>query len=133
MENKNPTRREFLGASATAITGLAIVPGASSAALQKSESAFPKRDNEGSNGVDLVSLTLSEAAGRIRRKQISPVELTQASLDRIAMRSPARVARGAANPRSTLSRKLRMPIPPRTAVRPFSRFRQPVPALLAPA
>jgi hypothetical protein len=33
--------------------------------------------------VDLARLTLSEAAGLLRRKKVSPVELTQACLHRI--------------------------------------------------
>ena len=37
----------------------------------------------GSREIDLPSLTLVEAARRIRQKQLSPVELTQAVLDRI--------------------------------------------------
>src|SRR3989304_8702790 len=37
-----------------------------------------------SGELDLLSLTLVEAANRIRKKQLSPVELTQAILDRIA-------------------------------------------------
>ena len=38
--------------------------------------------------VDLTTLTIAEAARRIARKQLSPVELTQAALERIARLNP---------------------------------------------
>jgi len=66
------TRRDFLEHSAAALAGLALA--------SRGESAPPAAVQSG--GIDLSNLTIVDAAERIRRKQLSPVELTQAILNR---------------------------------------------------
>jgi aspartyl-tRNA(Asn)/glutamyl-tRNA(Gln) amidotransferase subunit A len=81
-------RRHFLEISAAAITGLALSPAAESSSSPPSQSTPAARSSNtaaASSGFDLVSLTLAEAAAMIRRKQLSPVELIEASLARIAL------------------------------------------------
>jgi len=81
-ENKT-TRRNFLELSGAALAGLAI-PAATNAA-----SAAPQAAASGASGtVDLPALTIADAAARIRGKQLSPVELTEAVLERIAALDP---------------------------------------------
>ncbi len=75
-------RRHFLEISAAAITGLALSPASESSS--QSAPASPAGKAAASGGVDLVALTLTGAAAQIRQKQLSPVELLDASLDRIA-------------------------------------------------
>lgn len=75
-------RRHFLGVSAAAITGLALSPAAESS----SSAGAPAKPS--SAGIDLVPLTLAGAAEQIRQKKLSPVDLTQAVLDRIAALNP---------------------------------------------
>jgi aspartyl-tRNA(Asn)/glutamyl-tRNA(Gln) amidotransferase subunit A len=74
------TRRDFLERSAAALTGLALSPAGAFSAPQAG-SAPP-------GGVNLPSLTVAEAASRIAKKQLSPVELTQAVLVRIEALNP---------------------------------------------
>jgi aspartyl-tRNA(Asn)/glutamyl-tRNA(Gln) amidotransferase subunit A len=71
------TRREFLELSAAALTGLAHPPVSASSPLAQSGGRPP------TPGVDLPALTIAEAARWISRKQLSPVELTEAVLARI--------------------------------------------------
>jgi aspartyl-tRNA(Asn)/glutamyl-tRNA(Gln) amidotransferase subunit A len=66
------TRREFLRQSVTAAVGLSLI-GPSVAA---------------STPTDLTLLTLAEAADLVRRRKVSPVELTQACLKRIELLNP---------------------------------------------
>jgi aspartyl-tRNA(Asn)/glutamyl-tRNA(Gln) amidotransferase subunit A len=71
------TRRDFLEQSAAALAGLALAPRAASAQTSTQD-----------GGIDLVNLTITAAAERIRRKQLSPVELVQATLNRIDALNP---------------------------------------------
>ncbi|MCA1559781.1 MAG: amidase [Acidobacteria bacterium] len=64
-----PTRREFLEVSAAALASAAGSP-------------------VSARGVDLPALTITAAAGMISRKQLSPVELTEAVLARIDVLNP---------------------------------------------
>ena len=70
MSEKPTTRREFLELSAAAVAASSLSP-----APQKSE-------------VDLLPLTIAEAAKRIAAKQLSPVELTRSTLVRIEALNP---------------------------------------------
>ena len=81
MNENEETRRAFLKNSATTLTGALLSPLAepSSGASASQRASAPPSD-----GLDLPSLTLAGAAEQIRKKQLSPVELTQATLDRIA-------------------------------------------------
>jgi aspartyl-tRNA(Asn)/glutamyl-tRNA(Gln) amidotransferase subunit A len=85
MTSYKPTRRNFLEVSAAAMTRLALAP-----MSEFSSSTYPPRGDSTSisKGTDLCSLTLTEAATRIRKKELSPVELTQAILDRINLIDP---------------------------------------------
>ena len=78
------TRRHFLETSAAALTGAATVNLTSSAAA--AEDAIQTGATSGAP--DLPALTIAEAARRISRKQLSPVELTEAILGRIASVDP---------------------------------------------
>ncbi|MCZ6491479.1 MAG: amidase [Acidobacteria bacterium] len=96
LKQAKTTRRGFLEISAAAVAGLTLSPLAQSSPLATSASASSMTSTSaqapatgsGSQGIDLPSLTLVEAAARIRQKQISPVELIQAVLDRIAALEP---------------------------------------------
>lgn len=96
LKQAKTTRRGFLEISAAAVAGLTLSPLAQSSPLAASASASSMTSTSaqapatgsGSQGIDLPSLTLVEAAARIRQKQISPVELIQAVLDRIAALEP---------------------------------------------
>jgi aspartyl-tRNA(Asn)/glutamyl-tRNA(Gln) amidotransferase subunit A len=88
------SRRSFLKSSATTIGGAFLAPLAEpsaggAAAPQPSQQAESQQAGgpQGS-GLDLPSLTLAAAAERLRRRQLSPVELTQAVLDRIERLNP---------------------------------------------
>src|SRR6476646_2396021 len=65
------TRREFLGTSLGVCTQLAV---------------------NGANNADLTGLTLSEASEGVRKKSISPVDLTKACLARFEQLTPKRNA-----------------------------------------
>src|SRR3990172_4083519 len=81
MAEDDKTRRAFLKNSATTLTGALLSP----LAEPSSSASVPQRTSTPKPGdLDLLSLTLVEAADRIRKKRLSPVELTQAILDRIA-------------------------------------------------
>ena len=67
------SRRSFIAIAAGAATAVAF--GAGSAAAESASD-------------DLTSLTLHEAADRLRRKRVSPIELTQACLARIERLNP---------------------------------------------
>lgn len=85
MTSYKPTRRNFLRVSAAAMTCLALAPMSESS----SSTYAPRGDSTSiSKGIDLCSLTLTEAATRIRKKELSPVEPTQAVLDRINLIDP---------------------------------------------
>ena len=85
MNEDEATRRDFLKNSATTLTGAFLAP----LAEPSGSGPVPQRaSTSGSGGLDLPALTLAEAAERIRRKQLSPVELTQAILDRIEQLNP---------------------------------------------
>ena len=73
------SRRLFLKSSATTLGGAFLAPFAEPSARGPAapQSAPP------SGGLDLPSLTLAVAAERLRTRQLSPVELAQAILDRI--------------------------------------------------
>jgi aspartyl-tRNA(Asn)/glutamyl-tRNA(Gln) amidotransferase subunit A len=87
-ETKQTTRRDFLELSTAAVTGfLAGAAGAASPGAVAAQSAGAA-GSAASGGIDLSNLTIVEAAERIRRKQLSPVELTQAVLNRIAVLNP---------------------------------------------
>ena len=77
-------RRHFLGISAAALTGLALSPGAEASPQTSGSSSAGGGTPGASAGIDLVPLTLSGAAAQILSKKLSPVELTEASLSRIA-------------------------------------------------
>jgi aspartyl-tRNA(Asn)/glutamyl-tRNA(Gln) amidotransferase subunit A len=93
-EHKNgTTRRDFLELSTAALTGLttglalaARSEAATPPAVQSSGGAAGSSANAG--GIDLPNLTIAGAAERIRKKQLSPVELTKATLDRIEALNP---------------------------------------------
>jgi len=70
MEPHLHSRRSFLVAAATASIGLALKPA----------SVEPQ---------DVAGLTLKEASEMVRRKAVSPVDLTQACLKRIETYGPA--------------------------------------------
>ncbi|MEO5895515.1 MAG: amidase [Vicinamibacterales bacterium] len=76
------TRRHFLELSAAALTGAAVP----SIAHAGNEVQVPGDVRPGPP--DLPALTIAEAATRISRKQLSPVELTQAVLARIERLNP---------------------------------------------
>ena len=84
MTEDATTRRDFLERSATMLTALALSP--------LTESSLPAASVPQSRttlgGDELAALTLVEAASRIRARQLSPVELTQTALDRIAQLDP---------------------------------------------
>jgi aspartyl-tRNA(Asn)/glutamyl-tRNA(Gln) amidotransferase subunit A len=82
MTSHKATRRTFLELSTTALTGLALAPMSESSPSASSQS---RNSTSISTGIDLPSLTLVEAATRIHKKELSPVELTQAILDRISL------------------------------------------------
>lgn len=81
-------RRHFLGLSAAAITGLALSPAEPSSSAAASSPPSQSGNASGSGSIDLLPLTLAGAAADIRQKKLSPVELTQAVLDRIALLNP---------------------------------------------
>jgi aspartyl-tRNA(Asn)/glutamyl-tRNA(Gln) amidotransferase subunit A len=64
-----PTRREFLEVSAAALAGMA-------------------HSTVSAQSPQLPALTISDAAGRIAKKQLSPIELTQAVLARVEALNP---------------------------------------------
>lgn len=78
------SRRHFLETSVAALTGAATVnlAGSTATAAEASQTAAP------SGLPDLPALTLADAARRISRKQLSPVELTESILARIAAVDP---------------------------------------------
>ena len=78
------SRRTFLKGSATTLAGTFMAPLAGSSA---SRAATPQPPSQ-SSGLDLASLTLAAAAEQLRARQLSPVELTQAVLDRIERLDP---------------------------------------------
>jgi aspartyl-tRNA(Asn)/glutamyl-tRNA(Gln) amidotransferase subunit A len=78
------TRRDFLELSAAALTGGAIPSLASGASVPQNPG-----DVRRTASLDLPGLTVAEAGSRISRKQLSPVELTQAVLARIERLNPA--------------------------------------------
>ncbi len=86
------TRRDFLEQSAVAaMAGLALARQAVAAtplAAQPAQYGGASRRAAASGTIDLVNLTIVEAAEKIRRKQLSPVELTQATLARIEALNP---------------------------------------------
>jgi aspartyl-tRNA(Asn)/glutamyl-tRNA(Gln) amidotransferase subunit A len=105
QESRHASRRSFLKKSATAVTGVFLAPLAESSASRAAEpqrltamaqspvpqSAVPRSASQAGSaesGLDLPSLTLAGAAERLRRKQLSPVELTRAILDRIDRLNP---------------------------------------------
>jgi aspartyl-tRNA(Asn)/glutamyl-tRNA(Gln) amidotransferase subunit A len=71
----NPSRRKFIALAAAATTGTLIIRSA---------------DSRAQNTVnDLTTLTLQDAADQLRRKRLSPVDLTQACLARIEQLNPS--------------------------------------------
>ena len=91
MGTDKTSRRHFLELSAAAIAGMTLSPPteSSSSFPPASPSASPSgMGTPSAPGIDLPALTLAGAAAKIRRKQLSPVELTQAVLDRVAQLNP---------------------------------------------
>jgi aspartyl-tRNA(Asn)/glutamyl-tRNA(Gln) amidotransferase subunit A len=84
-EQNNTSRRDFLELSAAALTGLALAAKTEAGSTALPQSAAP---SGASGGIELPRLTIVEAAERIRTKQLSPVELTQAVLHRIDTLNP---------------------------------------------
>jgi aspartyl-tRNA(Asn)/glutamyl-tRNA(Gln) amidotransferase subunit A len=81
--NARTTRRKFLEISTAAFTSIAASPiGATTAPPQQRPSVST------SGAIDLPALTIVEAARQISRRQLSPVELTQAVLSRIEALNP---------------------------------------------
>lgn len=79
------TRREFLEMSAAALAGLTV----SSANASLATAALKTAGLEGERADwQLPSLTITEAAKLIAAKQLSPVELVRATLDRIETLNP---------------------------------------------
>src|SRR5688572_6016794 len=74
-----PTRREFL------LTGFAV---AASPAFVLGQAPSTRSARSGQAG-DLATLTLKQASELLRRRDVSPVELTQACLARIDRHEPA--------------------------------------------
>jgi len=83
--NNKTTRRDFLELSAAALTGMAFTAKSAASPPAPLQTTTPTST---SGGIDLVNLTIVEASERIRRKQLSPVELTQAVLHRIEALNP---------------------------------------------
>jgi aspartyl-tRNA(Asn)/glutamyl-tRNA(Gln) amidotransferase subunit A len=79
------TRRQFLEVSTAALTGLA---GASVSASIEGPNPQAPPSGQASRGIDLISLTIAEAARRIAGRQLSPVDLTTAVLARIEALNP---------------------------------------------
>ncbi|HWP85223.1 MAG TPA: amidase [Terriglobia bacterium] len=84
-EKRQPSRRDFLQMSAATLAGAALA--------SRSEALLPASPQGGgtpsaSEGIDLPNLTIAQAAEQIRRKRLSPVELTQAVLNRIDRLNP---------------------------------------------
>ncbi len=88
-KEREASRRSFLKNSATTLTGALLAPLAeSSGSGAVAQSSPPQSNAPQSSGLDLPSLTLTAAAERLRKRQLSPVELTQAVLDRIERLNP---------------------------------------------
>src|SRR5256885_734467 len=83
MEIDKTTRRHFLELSAAAMT-LALSPAAESSSPSQSTTAPAGATSK----INLTALTLAGATAQIRQKQLSPVELTHAVLDRIHALNP---------------------------------------------
>ncbi|MPY87589.1 MAG: hypothetical protein GEU99_06690 [Luteitalea sp.] len=81
------TRRRFLEMSAAALPGLAHSAVGEPAALPVVPQSRPSSPSAG-GALDLPALTITEAASQISRKQLSPVELTEAVLARIDALDP---------------------------------------------
>jgi len=84
-QHNNTTRRDFLELSAAALTGMAFTATSEAASIAPPQGGAQP---SASTGIDLSRLTIVEAAERIRAKQLSPLELTQAVLNRIAALNP---------------------------------------------
>ena len=78
-ESATSTRRRFLQMSAAALTGAAAA--ASSAASEQPDTIG---DVQTTGDPDLTRLTIAEAANQLSKRSLSPVELTNAVLARIA-------------------------------------------------
>jgi aspartyl-tRNA(Asn)/glutamyl-tRNA(Gln) amidotransferase subunit A len=78
------TRRRFLEVSAAVLTGAVPTIARAGDSLQTTVGA---RGSQGSP--DLANLTIADAARRLSKKQLSPVELTEALLARIARLNPS--------------------------------------------
>ena len=83
--DKSTTRRQFLEYSTAALTGFTFSPSVRSLASPPSQAT----DGRERAGGELPFLTIAEAANRIESRQISPVELTQAVLQRIEALNPS--------------------------------------------
>lgn len=84
--NNGTTRREFLEISGAALAGLANSTTATASSTLFSVPQSGRVSAPG--GVDLPALTIAEAASRISKRQLSPVELTEAVLARIGALNP---------------------------------------------
>ena len=84
--NGQTTRRRFLELSTAALTGLATAPVGATP-----EGEWPQRPASATTagaGIDLPALTIVDAARQISKRQLSPVELTQAVLARVEALNP---------------------------------------------
>src|SRR5262249_27460711 len=75
VESAELSRRSFIAVSAAGVAGSVV--------FRVAGPEFPNAAN------DLTTLSLEEAADQVRRKRVSPVELTQACPDRIQRMNPA--------------------------------------------
>ena len=82
---KSTTRRQFLDYSTAALTGFMFSPSVRSLASPPSQAT----DGRERAGGELPFLTIAEAANWIESRQISPVELTQAVIQRIEALNPS--------------------------------------------
>ncbi|MBI3933921.1 MAG: amidase [Acidobacteria bacterium] len=84
-EKEGTTRREFMERSAIALAGLALAANTAEAVPAVVQGGARAGS---SGGVDLPNLTIVEAAERIRTRQLSAAELTEAVLRRIDALNP---------------------------------------------
>lgn len=81
------TRRRFLEISAGAFAGVGTSIPLRAPTLQRRTGGLPSTPS-GAAGTDLTALTIADAARRIAARQLSPVELTRAVLERVERLNP---------------------------------------------
>src|ERR1043166_1357166 len=92
-QEKQTSRRDFLELATAGLAGITLAASnATPVAAQERDAPSMAGDAASggarSGGIDLPNLTIAAAAERIRKKQLSPVELTQAILNRIEALNP---------------------------------------------